>query len=188
MSLYSQNFKNKEATIDLSEKKHYSDYIFDLPYKKGKSYRVIQGYNGDFSHQDKFALDFEMPVGTEVLAVREGLVINIVQQNNIGCASKDCAKYANYISILHSDETIADYYHLSYQGAKVKVGDKIKKGDVIGLSGNTGWSSIPHLHFVCYSPSKIGAKKEISIKTLFKTGNGKRIEYLIEGKRYLKDY
>ncbi|WP_309997394.1 M23 family metallopeptidase [Chryseobacterium sp. 2987] len=53
----------------------------------------------------------------------------------------------------NSDGTFAQYYHLKENGVKVNLGDQVKKGDVIALSGNTGWCNGPHLHFVCYIPN-----------------------------------
>lgn len=151
------------------------NYGYDLPYRKGEIYKITYVYNN--------ALDFDMPEGTQVLAVRDGLVIEIVQDNNNGCPSADCAKYVNYVGILQSDNTMSKYFHLKYKGVKVKMGDKVKKGDVIGLSGNTGQSTEPHLHFLCYS-----LINKLPLKTFFRTGDGNRIEYLKEGMSYYKDY
>ncbi|PWN72050.1 M23 family peptidase [Chryseobacterium phosphatilyticum] len=164
------------------------DYQYDLPFKKGKSFNIYQGYNGGFSHQNENSLDFTMPEGTEVVAAREGLVTDVVATNNRGCPTRACVNMANYITILHPDGTFAQYYHLKQNGVKVHIGDQVKKGDVIGLSGNTGWSKGPHLHFVCYLPRVENEKYRETLKTLFKTGNGARGEYLVEKKTYSKDY
>ncbi len=175
-------------TGDVTLKSYDSDYIYDLPFQKGKSFTVHQGYNGTFSHQNEFSLDFTMPEGTEVLAAREGLVIEMVQSNNKGCSTKDCASLGNFISILHTDGSIAHYYHLKQNGSKVKVGDNVKKNDVIALSGNTGWSNGPHLHFVSFLPSSTGEKQRKTFKTLFRTGDGKTTEYLTEKRTYSREY
>ncbi|MDQ1097464.1 MULTISPECIES: M23 family metallopeptidase [Chryseobacterium] len=159
-------------------------YGYDLPYKKGEQYKVTQGYNGDYSHIGINALDFDMPEGTKVVAVRDGVVIEMVEDNNKGCPTDNCAKYANYVSILHSDQTVAKYSHLQYKGIKVKIGDKVKKGDLIGFSGNTGKSNGSHLHFSCH----LNPASNETLKTLFKTGKGNRLEYLREGETYLKNY
>lgn len=160
------------------------NYQYSLPFRKGKYYRVSQGYNGRISHQNSHALDFDMMEGTEVLAAREGLVIGVQQGNNIGCADQLCAKFANYLYIFHPDGSVAEYYHFKQFGINVKLGDTVKKGDLLGFSGSTGWSNGPHLHFICYSD--FFRKK--SIKTLFRINDGNKIEYLKEGKNYAKNY
>ncbi|KAA2223753.1 M23 family metallopeptidase [Chryseobacterium sediminis] len=164
------------------------DYHYDLPFKKGKSVNIYQGYNGTFSHQNENSLDFTMPEGTEVTAAREGLVTDLVSTSNIGCPTRSCIDKANYITILHPDGTFAQYYHLKQNGVKVNIGDQVKKGDVIGLSGNTGWSKGPHLHFVCYLPRVENDKYRETLKTLFRTGNGTKTEYLTEKKTYSREY
>lgn len=149
---------------------------------------IHQGYNGTFSHQNENSLDFIMPEGTEVLAAREGLVIDIVQSNNRCCLTRDCAPLGNYVTTLHSDGTIAQYYHLQQNGVQVKIGDKVNKSQPIAYSGNTGWSSGPHLHFNVYISSATGDKNRVTLKTLFKTGLGDKVEYLEEKKSYARGY
>lgn len=163
-------------------------YVYDLPFRKGQSFTVHQGYNGTFSHKDENSLDFTMPEGTEITAAREGKVIDLVQSNNRGCPTISCANLANYVSIMHADGTIAQYFHLKQNGVRVKAGDLVKKGDIIALSGNTGWSNGPHLHFVCFLPDAGKPKQKNTLKTLFRTGDGTKSEYLTEKKTYSKQY
>ena len=163
-----------------------ANYEYDLPYQSKEIFLLSQGYDGAISHQNQNALDFEMPVGTEVLAAREGIVMEVKQDSNTGCTDKSCAKYGNYIKIIHTDGTIAEYYHLKINGSKVNAGDTVQKGQTIALSGNTGWSTGPHLHFMCYLPRPKG--RNISLKTLFRINNGKESKYLIQGNMYKKNY
>ncbi len=133
--------------------KHNDDYAYCLPYEKGERILMAQGYFGKFSHSGLKALDFNLPEGTNVLAAREGLVIGVKEDSQISCLNPSCLKQANYVDILHEDGTIGQYVHLSYNGALVSLGDKIKRGQLIGISGKTGFASGPHLHFQVTLPS-----------------------------------
>ncbi|WP_241485991.1 hypothetical protein [Chryseobacterium angstadtii] len=85
---------------DVTLKNYDKDYQYDLPFKKGKSIGIYQGYNGAFSHQNENSLDFNMPEGTEIVASREGVVTDFVKHNNTGCPTRACIDQANYITIL----------------------------------------------------------------------------------------
>jgi len=162
------------------------DYEYDLPYEKREKFLLSQGYNGWQTHQNQNALDFKMPEGTNVLAAREGYVIELKQDSNTGCPDKSCVNQGNYIKVIHSDGTIAEYYHIRMNGAKVKFGDKVEKGQSIALSGNTGWSTGPHLHFMCYLPKPKG--KNVSLKTLFRIDDGEKAKFLNPGNTYKRNY
>lgn len=163
----------------------YDDYDYDLPFQKGKSYNVYQGYHGSFSHQDENAIDFTMPEGSEILAAREGLVVQVVQNNTESCPSEACKKYNNYITVMHNDGSFSNYGHIQYNGARCKAGDMIRKGDIIAYSGNVGYSSGPHLHFVCF----LGAfGKWNTLETRFKVDDGDRSVFLQEKTVYRRNY
>ena len=141
---------------------HDNSVAYTLPFQKGEKYLMSQGYNGSFSHTGKNAIDFTMPEGTKVVAAREGIVIEVKEDSNRGCPNMSCMEMANKITIFHADGTLADYVHLQKKGSLVSVGEKVKRGQVIGLSGDTGFSSGPHLHFEVYLPQK---NQNISIQT-----------------------
>ncbi|MEP4533821.1 MAG: M23 family metallopeptidase [Cyclobacteriaceae bacterium] len=137
---------------------HDDGYVYSLPYPKAKTYKVDQGYFGNKTHQNQHALDFHMDVGEEITAIRGGIVTKVVEGNDRGCPDESCNSFNNYILITHSDGSIADYSHLQKKGAKVKVGDKVKPGDIVGISGATGWASGPHLHLEVYTMTWTGQK------------------------------
>lgn len=170
---------------DITAKGPDDTVVFDLPFEKGKGYQVEQGYNGRFSHQSIAAIDFRMAESTTITAAREGVVAEVISHNDGGCPERTCNSMANIISIHHADGSFSEYAHLKKDGALVKVGQTVKRGDPIGLSGNTGFSSAPHLHFAVFLPG-FGSQKTLPVK--FRTGNGSIAEQLETGRLYLKEY
>ncbi|WP_420573047.1 M23 family metallopeptidase [Kordia sp.] len=179
-SSYSYNTRRKIGNV---KAKHTKDYKYGLPYAKDKAYKVMQGYNGIFSHKDKQAIDFDMPVNTPVYASREGVVVKVKKNSKKGCPTTDCIDDANFIMIEHSDGTIGEYVHLRYRGISVKEGMKVKKGQKIGFSGNTGFSSAPHLHFEVFIHDMDGNKN--TVPTLFEIEKDKSV-ILKKGDNFVK--
>ncbi len=148
------------------------DYAYWFPFAHSNRERVGQGYNGAGTHKGINAVDFNLETGAAVHAAREGIVIDVKEDSNIGGSNPKFEKDGNYIRIYHEDGTIADYVHLVQNGSLVKVDDKVKAGDKIGISGNTGWSSGPHLHFmVSYSKNF----QSISLPVKFLQYDGSKI-------------
>ncbi|WP_055444316.1 M23 family metallopeptidase [Lacinutrix himadriensis] len=168
------------------QKKYDTEFAYSLPYLKGESYCLYQGYNGSFSHQNKKQLDFTMPIGTKIVAARKGVVIKVVDKFNRHCGTEDCEKFNNLIYIFHEDGTIAEYVHIKRQGAKVRVGEQVKRGQIIAESGNVGWSTGPHLHFSVFL-QRLGGTREY-VKTKFELAGGLQPGYLVEKEKYTKDY
>ena len=131
--------------------RHDDAYVYDLPYAPGAAHPVGQGYDGAFSHAGLYAIDWNMPEGTAVLAAREGLVIEVLDAFSEGGVDERLKRKANRIKIRHPDGTIGSYVHLMRGGARVRVGQRVRRGELIGLSGNTGYSTGPHLHFEVYT-------------------------------------
>lgn len=125
---------------------------YALPFPAELKLRINQAFGGAFSHsepQNKYAIDFGMPEGTPVLAARDGVVMTV--DNDYYGNGLDMDKYgdrANNVRIVHDDGTMAVYAHLQLESARVQVGDRVRTGQVLALSGDTGYTNGPHLHFV----------------------------------------
>lgn len=139
---------------------------YRLPYPAGAKYACTQGNFGAFSHKEKYgnqyAFDFGgrnnrgQPIidGKDIVTVRAGKVIAIEEgfggscyNWSTGTCSRTCLNSANYVKILHSDNTVSVYYHLQQNGALVSKNQRVVSGQVIGKAGNTGCSTAAHLHY-----------------------------------------
>ena len=130
------------------------NYEYALPYQHGGRYQVGQGMDTNETHKGshKYAIDWNMKEGTTITAARSGKVVKIEDKFTEAGTDKSFLKKANFIKILHNDGSIATYAHLKHQGVLVKNGAFVNRGQVIGISGNTGFSTGPHLHFHIATP------------------------------------
>lgn len=126
--------------------------VYQLPFDERLQLRVDQGFGGSYSHSDEHsfhAVDISMDEGTPIRAARAGVVMSV--ESDFHGAGTDVAKFgdrANHIRIVHADGTMAVYAHLALESVVVGIGDRVRAGEIIAQSGNTGFSSGPHLHFV----------------------------------------
>lgn len=157
--------------------------VYELPYAPGSRFKVTQGYNGKFSHvgSNQYAIDWQMPEGTMVYAARGGVVVRVKDDSDKGGGSMAFDRFNNYVLIRHADGTMGHYCHLHKGGILVKVGQTVEAGQPIAHSGNTGFSSGPHLHF-CVFKTKNG-RERISIPVKFRTGSDSAIT-LVSGRSY----
>jgi murein DD-endopeptidase MepM/ murein hydrolase activator NlpD len=156
-----------------------TSYVYGLPYEEGKAYRIVQGYFGPWSHKERAALDFKMKRGTKICAIRDGIVTRVKEDGDRGGWSSKYRQDGNNIIITHADGSRAGYWHLQKDGALVNVGDTVKKGQVIALSGKTGYAAMPHLHLLVWSSGGGGWRQ---VATRFQTSKG--IKYLKGWKKY----
>jgi murein DD-endopeptidase MepM/ murein hydrolase activator NlpD len=168
-----RDLKSGKFTDDIS-------YIYDLPFENKKKVFLIQAYDSKMSHKGELALDFKVKKKTKICAARDGVVISARGDSDKGGLKPENMSDGNHISIKHHDGSVAHYWHLSKDGALVNVGDTITKGQVIGLSGNTGYSAFPHLHFEVIGYDSTGNYKQLP--TRFYTNKG--TIYLRPGKFY----
>ncbi|HEX6171571.1 MAG TPA: M23 family metallopeptidase [Chitinophagaceae bacterium] len=157
-----------------------SSYIYSLPFENKKKVFLIQAYDSKMSHKGELALDFKVKKKTKICAAREGVVIAARGDSEKGGLKPENMSDGNHISIKHYDGSIAHYWHLIKDGVLVNVGDTVTKGQVIGLTGNTGYSAFPHLHFEVIGYDGTGAYKQLP--TRFYTNKG--TIYLRPGKFY----
>ena len=125
--------------------------MYRVPYSVGTAHQITQTYPVSDTHRTRdsmYAVDFAMPVGTDVVAARGGVVFDVASTNFKGGPDEDeYAELANLVRILHDDGTFAVYAHLNWNSIRVRPGDRVAAGEYIADSGNTGFSSGPHLHF-----------------------------------------
>ena len=124
---------------------------YSAPFVVAANFPISQAYPDTVTHTTAgslYAIDIAMPVGTDVLAARDGVVFDVIGTNYSGGTNREKhLKSANIVRILHDDGTFAVYAHLSWDSIRVRPGDRVQRGQYIADSGNTGFSSGPHLHF-----------------------------------------
>ena len=135
--------------IDLGSESTVPDpgVAYAMPFGGTEPRQLVGGYGSD-THlaQNFFAVDFAMPEGTPVVASRGGVVVELQDGFTEGGLIPALIDQANLVVVAHPDGTLAFYGHLS-SGLSVSVGDRVERGDLLGLSGSTGFSGMPHLHF-----------------------------------------
>jgi murein DD-endopeptidase MepM/ murein hydrolase activator NlpD len=150
------------------------------PLEPNASFQISQGFNGDFSHtdeQNKYAVDIAMPIGTPVYAARAGMVMEVDDDFFKSGTNADYSSEANNIRILHDDGAMTVYAHLELEKAQVYPGLTVAAGQLIGYSGNTGFTTGPHLHFAV----QINKGMElVSVPFTFINQEGKAEEPLVE--------
>ncbi len=144
-------------TIGNPDAIHDDKYRYQLPYPKGQAHLLLQGNNSEFTHNtpnSRYAFDFDMPENSLISAARGGVVGLVNDENKDGGDDENYLHQANKILICHDDGTVALYAHLKHNGALVELGEHVYAGRIIGFSGNTGYSTTPHLHFSVLAGSK----------------------------------
>ena len=133
---------------------------FQDPLRGAGSISQFPSRAGNYSHtigsREEWAIDFGVPIGTPVYAMRSGKVVGLRDiYPDTGGGSENLNKF-NYVLIEHDGGYRSAYLHLQ-QGfisqAGISVGDSVTAGQLIGYSGNSGWSTNPHLHVEVQKPN-----------------------------------
>lgn len=122
---------------------------YSIPFRRARIV-VVKAPFHDQQEAMKHCIDFFLPKGTPVLAARDGVVVARESRYSKAYNSPEYVDRANYVLIRHSDGEVSVYAHLQYRSVRCRVGQKVKRGQVIALSGQTGYAGYPHLHFGVY--------------------------------------
>lgn len=144
-----------------------------LPYKKCTVAKQCTAPSHFSTPNSRFCIDFYLPQGTPILASRPGVVTETESRYNKSYSSKSFMPKCNYVYIRHDDGQESIYAHLAWHSVTVKVGQRVRRGQVIGLSGQTGYATYPHLHFGVYDSD------DNNIRLIFNTSLPVKVSYRI---------
>lgn len=170
------------AVLGSPDAVHKPTQPYRVPYDVGSTYFIAQAFPSRATHntpESQYAIDFALPDGTPVYAARDGLVINARHDFFHGAIDPVMFDQANVVEILHEDGTIAVYAHLHWDSIRVRIGQQVKRGQYIANSGNTGFSSGPHLHFAVIE-NALG--REISVPVQFTGAAGSAVSVQDQGR------
>lgn len=156
---------------------HAPDVLYRLPFADGLTFQIGQAFGGPAtSHttpDSQHAVDITMPEGTLILAARAGTVAEVESSFTEGGKLDDLRSRANGVVVAHDDGTMGRYGHFTPGRQLVKPGQRVQSGTPLGYSGNTGYSSGPHLHFAVTRvvATPLGAIEEESLPVTFYAHN-----------------
>lgn len=142
-------------------------YLYTPPFQTGKRFLIVQGFNGELSHQaalSRYAVDLAMPEGEVVCAARAGIVIRLNRNGD--------ERVSQFVHIEHDDKTVGDYQHLQVGSIRVSIGQEVVQGECFAKVGTTGYSTGPHLHFAVLRQQGFPFFALVSLPFTFKGKNG----------------
>jgi murein DD-endopeptidase MepM/ murein hydrolase activator NlpD len=164
------------ATIGDPDARHVPTALYRVPFALARDFQITQAYPAAQTHNTMdsvYAVDLSMPIGTDIFAARGGTVIDVTGTNFRGGLDRERdAPAANVVRILHDDGTYAVYAHLNWNSIRVRAGEKVERGEYIADSGNTGYSSGPHLHFAVI---RNAGMQSVSVPVRFEGANSSTV-------------
>lgn len=144
---------------------HDPEAIYALPFDPSTPRLLSYGPGESDGHQAEqhHSYDFALPIGTPVLAARPGVVARVIHGFTEGGLRPEFKGRGNAVFVLHEDGSFAEYVHLLPEGL-ARIGDRVEAGQRVGLSGSTGYSSGPHLHFSVLVLRAPGQKQSVPIR------------------------
>ncbi len=130
--------------------RHNEAFAYHPPIPASRVFTISQGFNGKFSHAgdgNRYAIDIGMPIGTAIRAARSGSIAVVKDSHSDTGGSVANRGQTNAVYVLHDDGTFGVYAHLKRGSALVRPGQRVQAGQIIAQSGNSGYSTGPHLHF-----------------------------------------
>lgn len=144
-----------KAIIDVSKLPKYGSGALSYPVEKV----IITQYFGNtafatanaqvYNGRGHNGIDFGLPVGSKIIAAQDGVVLGTGNTDD-ACSG---ASYGRWVLIKHPNGLSSLYAHLSK--TLVTTGQTVQRGENIALSGNTGYSTGPHLHFTVYASDAV---------------------------------
>lgn len=128
-----------------------SKNIYRYPFPEKTEVRDVIRKSPAHTGPFRGALDFLVDLGTSVLAPLKGEIVDVVDAHEKYGLSPEFRDYLNYITIKHASGEYSQLAHLAKDSSLVKVGDKVKEGQKIAFTGNSGWMTEPHLHILFLS-------------------------------------
>jgi murein DD-endopeptidase MepM/ murein hydrolase activator NlpD len=150
------------------------DAVYRLPWPEGQSQKFIhaKGANPHFRKRDLHAVDIGMPEGTPVLAARAGVVDAVEDSLGRGSDEEQPTFEGNFVRVRHADDSYATYAHLAKLGVRVRPGERVEAGQLLGYSGASGEIEGAQLHFGVsrFEKGAAGRWEEVSVPVMFTVG------------------
>ena len=150
------------------------DAVYRLPWPEGQSQMFIhaKGANPHFQKRDLHAVDIGLPEGTSVLAARAGVVDAVEDWHGRGRDEEPASFEGNFVRVRHADDSYATYAHLAQHGVRVRPGERVEAGQLLGASGASGEVERAHLHFGLsrFEQNAAGRWEEVSLPIVFTVG------------------